>query len=49
LFEQLISQVENGEQKVADILDRCEAELKEPFQLPKNKDELEGVDLRLYL
>lgn len=34
LFGQLISQVENGEQKVADVLDRCEAELKEPSQLP---------------
>ncbi len=49
LFGQFISQVENGEQKVADILDRCEAELKEPFQLPLNKEGLEGFDLRMYL
>lgn len=49
LFGQLISQVENGEQKVADILDRCEAELKEPSQLPSNKKGLEDFDLELYL
>lgn len=49
LFGQLISQVENGEQKVADILDRCEEELKKPSQLPSNKDGLEGFDLGMYL
>lgn len=49
LFGQLISQVENGEQKVANILDRCEDELKKSSQLPSNKDGLEGFDLGMYL
>jgi hypothetical protein len=49
LLGQLVSQVENGEQKVADILDRCEAELKEPSQSPPNNDGLEGFDLGRWL
>jgi hypothetical protein len=49
LLEQLVRQVEGGTQKVADILDRCEAELKASVtREPKNKDMAE-FDLERYL
>jgi hypothetical protein len=49
LLEQLVRQVEGGTQKVADILDRCEAELKSSaIKEPKNKN-VEEFDLGRYL
>lgn len=49
LLEQLVSQVEGGTQKVADILDRCDAELKASVtKEPKNKD-MKEFDLERYL
>lgn len=49
LFEQLVSQVEGGTQKVADILDRCDTELKASVtKEPQNKDSGE-FDLERYL
>lgn len=49
LLKQLISQVEGGEQKVADILDRCEAELKKSDRQEFKTDDAEGFDLEKYL
>jgi len=49
LLKQLISQVEGGEQKVADILDRCEAELKTSAMQEFKTDDAEGFDLGKYL
>ncbi len=49
LLKQLISQVEGGEQKVADILDRCEAELKKSARQELKTDDAEGFDLGKYL
>lgn len=49
LLEQLVNKVEGGTQKIADILDRCEAELKSSVvKEPKNKD-VEEFDLERYL
>ncbi|WP_139279632.1 hypothetical protein [Tangfeifania diversioriginum] len=49
LLKQLISQVEGGEQKVASILDRCEAELKTSARQESETDDAEGFDLGKYL
>lgn len=49
LLKQLISQVEDGEQKVTEILDRCEAELKTPARQEFKTDDAEGFDLAKYL
>ncbi|GET24438.1 hypothetical protein [Prolixibacter sp. NT017] len=49
LLKQLISQVEGGEQKVADILDRCEAELKKSARQEFKTDDVKGFDLGKYL
>ena len=49
LLKQLISQVEGGEQKVADILDRCEEELKKSDKQEFKTDDAEGFDLGKYL
>ena len=49
LLEQLVSQVEGGRQKIADILDRCDAELKDSVTMePKNKG-MEEFNLERYL
>lgn len=49
LLEQLVSQVEGGTQKIADILDRCDAELKASVTKgPKNID-MGEFDLERYL
>lgn len=49
LLEQLVSQVKGGTQKVADILDRCDAELKVSVtKEPQNKG-MEEFDLEKYL
>ena len=49
LLKQLVSQVEDGEQKVADILDRCEEELIKSARQESEKDDMEGFDLERYL
>lgn len=49
LMEQLVDQVEGGEQKVADILDRCEAALAGQVKQQSNIDDAEGFDLGRYL
>lgn len=49
LLKQLVSQVEDGEQKVADILDRCEEELIKSASQESEKDDMEGFDLAKYL
>jgi len=49
LLKQLISQVEGGEQKVADILDECETELKKSVRQKFKTDDAEGFDLGKYL
>ncbi|MFV0591457.1 MAG: hypothetical protein ACK5M7_08735 [Draconibacterium sp.] len=49
LMEQLIGQIEGGEQKVADILDRCEAELVGQVKPQSDVDDAEGFDLGRYL
>jgi hypothetical protein len=49
LLKQLISQVENGEQRVTDILDRCETELKKSAGQEFKTDDAEGFDLGKYL
>ena len=49
LMEQLLDQVGDGEQKVADILDRCEAELKEPKKSQNDAVGTVGFDLEEYL
>ena len=49
LLKQLVSQVEDGEQKVASILDRCEEELRESTRKESNTDDPEGFDLERYL
>jgi hypothetical protein len=49
LLKQLISQVEGGKQKVADILDRCETELKKSARQEFKTDDAEGFDLGKYL
>ena len=49
LMEQLINQVSGGEQKVADILDGCEAELKKSARQQFRTDDMEEFDLGKYL
>ena len=49
LLKQLVSQVKDGEQKVADILDRCEEELIKSARQESEKDDMEGFDLERYL
>jgi hypothetical protein len=49
LLKQIIIQVEDGEQKVSDILDRCEAELIKSARQESEKDDMEGFDLERYL
>ncbi len=48
LFTQLVEQVENGDQKVADILNKCELKIKEANNTPSNT-EVEGFDLEEWL
>ncbi len=49
LMEQLLNQVSGGEQKVADILDRCEDELAGQVKLQNDGDDLDGFELGEYL
>jgi hypothetical protein len=49
LLKQLVSQVKDGEQKVADILDRCEEELIKSARQESEKDDMGGFDLERYL
>ena len=49
LLEQLVRQVEGGIQKVADILDRCDDELKAVNRPMPDKATIEGFDLEKYL
>lgn len=49
LFEQLVCQVEGGSQKVADILDRCDEELKAVDRPLPDKSNIEEFDLEKYL
>ncbi len=49
LMGQLLNQVSNGEQKVADILDLCDAELAGQVKTQTNIDDLDGSDLDAYL
>lgn len=49
LLEQLVSQVEGGTQKIADILDRCEAELKSSVTKETRNKGMEEFDLERYL
>ena len=49
LLKQLVSQVKDGEQKVADILDRCEEELIKSTRQESERDDMEGFDLERYL
>lgn len=49
LLKQLINQVEGGEQKVADILDECETELKKSARQEFKTNDAEGFDLGKYL
>lgn len=49
LLEQLVRQVEGGTQKVADILDRCDEELKAVDHPMPDKTNIEGFDLEKYL
>lgn len=49
MFEQLVNQVEGGELKVADILDRCEAEMKGTTEKNSENEDLEGFDLDRWL
>lgn len=49
LFEQLVCQVEGGTQKVADILDRCDAEMKASVSKEHKNKGMEEFDLERYL
>ncbi len=49
LLEQLVNQVEGGKQKIADILDRCDAELKAADRSLPDKANIERFDLERYL
>jgi hypothetical protein len=49
LLEKLVSKVEGGTQKVADILDRCDAELKVSVTKEQKNKGMEEFDLERYL
>ena len=49
LLEQLVRQVEGGTQKVADILDRCDAELKASVTRESKNKDMAKFDLKRYL
>ena len=49
LLAQLVRQVEGGTQKVADILDKCDEELKAVDHSMPDKTNIEGFDLEKYL
>ncbi len=49
MFEQLVNQVKDGELKVADILDRCEAAMKKTTEKNSVNEDLEGFDLDRFM
>lgn len=49
LLKQLVDQVESGQKKVSDILDRCEEEIKKSDRQAFKTDGTEGFDLKKYL